>query len=128
MTEETVRQEITRLEKRRCDALTSGDVAALAALMAEDLVHIHGSGQMDGKTAYLDGVANKFTFHSIERGELKIRDYGNLVVVNGPLKQTVSVKGVDKLNHVSAIVTQTWVLGSDCWKQNTCHMAFLSVT
>ena len=128
MTEDAVRQEIERLEAKRIEALTSGDVAALGALMAEDLVHIHGNGHMDGKADYLDGVENKYTFHRIERGDLKIRVYGDIAIVNAPLTQSVSVNGIDKINEISAVVTQSWVRGDEGWKQSTCHMGFLSIT
>lgn len=127
MSEDTVRNEILALEARRCAALTSGDVAALGALMAEDLVHVHGNGHLDGKDAYLDGVQSKYKFHRIERGELSIRSYGDVAVVVGPLSQTVSVNGIDKLNEISAVTTQTWIRTGGDWKQSTCHMGFLSI-
>lgn len=127
MAQADIREEILQLEAQRIAALTSGDVEALGKLVADDLVHVHGNGHMDGKDAYLQGVATKFKFHRIERGELTIRAYGDVAVVVGPLSQTVSVNGIDKLNEISAISTQTWVRGADGWRQNTCHMAFLSV-
>jgi len=122
-----IREEILSLEARRIAALTSGDVAALGELMSDDLVHVHGNGHMDGKDDYLDGVAKKYKFHRIERGELSIRVYGDVVVVVGPLNQTVSVNGIDKLNDVRAISTQIWIKSAEGWRQSTCHMAFLSV-
>ena len=127
MNDEAVRNEIVELEKRRCDALTSGNVPALGALVADDLVHIHGNGTIDDKAAYLKGVESKYRFHRIERGDLKIRVYDDVVIVNGPINQTVSVNGVDKLNEIRAMATQTWVRSPEGWKQNTCHMHFLSV-
>lgn len=127
MRDEAIRQEIVQLEKRRCDALTSGNVAALGALMADDLVHIHGNGTIDAKAAYLNGVESKYVFHRIERGDLNIRVYGEVAVVIGTLSQTVSVRGIDKLNEISALTTQTWVRGDAGWKQSTCHNAFLSL-
>lgn len=127
MNEEVAREEIMRLEKDRCAALRAGDVKALGTLMAEDLVHIHGNGHIDDKTAYLEGVKAKYIFHRLERGDLNIRIYGDLAVVVGTLNQTVSVRGIDKLNEISALTTQTWVRGHAGWKQNTCHNAFLSL-
>ena len=122
-----VRENIEQLEKKRCAALISGDADALGALMADDLVHVHGNGHIDGKAEYLTGFKEKYRFHEVERGDLNIRSYGDLVVVVGPLNQTVSVNGVDKLNKISAVVTQTWVRGDGAWKQSTCHMGFLSI-
>lgn len=83
MAEDAVRQEIARLEAKRIEALTSGDV--------------------------------------------KVRVYGGIVIVNGPLNQRVSVNGIDKINEISAVVTQGWVLDEDGWKQSSCHMDFLSI-
>jgi ketosteroid isomerase-like protein len=127
MTETTDRQAIIDLEKRRIAALTSCDVQALGALMADDLVHVHGNGHMDDKAAYLEGIRTKYIFHRIERGEMNIRVYGDTAVVVAPLDQTVEVRGNDKRNEIKAVSTQTWVRAGDSWKQSTCHMGFLSM-
>lgn len=123
----TTRDEILALEKRRCAALTSGNVEALHDLMADDLVHIHGNGATDDKAGYLKGVETKYVFHRVERGDLNIRIYGDVAVVIGTLDQTVSVRGIDKPNEIKAITTQTWVRTGGAWKQSTCHNAFLGV-
>ena len=127
MTDDAARQQIEAVERQRCAALTAGDADALAALMADDLVHIHGNGHMDDKAAYIDGFRNRFRFHRVERGALKIRVEGDVAIVNGPLTQAVSVNGVDKINEITAVVTQSWVRGADGWKQSTCHMGFVTV-
>jgi ketosteroid isomerase-like protein len=105
----------------------SGDVTALAELMADDLVHIHGSGQIENKTSYLNGVQTRFIFHRIERGELDIRVHGDCAIVVGTLDQVIEVRGTEKLNDVKAMVSQFWVRSADGWQQNTCHMHFLSI-
>ena len=128
MSSDTVRDEIIALEKRRSAALTSGNIEAVRELMADDLVHIHDNGAIDDKAGYLKGVETKYVFHRIERGDLNIRIYGDVAVVIGPLDQTVSVRGIDKLNQIKAIATQTWVRSGATWKQSTCHNAFLSVS
>lgn len=128
MNSDKVRDEIIALEKRRCVALTSGNIEAVRELMADDLVHIHGNGAMDDKAGYLKGIETKYVFHRVERSDLSIRLYGDVAVVIGPLDQTVSVRGIDKLNQIKAIATQTWVRSGAGWKQSTCHNAFLSVS
>jgi hypothetical protein len=128
MSVDTAHDEIIALEQRRCTALTTGDVTALRELMADDLVHIHGNGALDDKAGYLKGVESKYIFHRVERGELNIRIYDSVAVVVGTLDQIVSVRGVDKLNQIKAIATQTWVRNGTGWKQSTCHNAFLSMS
>jgi len=128
MSTDTARDEILALEKRRCTALTARDLGTLRGLMADDLVHIHGNGAIDNKAGYLEGVETKYVFHRVERSDLNVRVYGDVAVVIGLLDQTVSVRGVDKMNHIKAITTQTWVRTGAGWKQSTCHNAFLGVS
>ena len=128
MTQEATEAAIVELEGRRRHALMAGDIDALAALMADDLRHVHGSGQVDDKATYLNGVATKYRFHRIERGDLDVRFYGDVAIVMGPLSQTVSTTGVEGSKHIEAMTTQTWVRDHDGWRQNTCHMQFLKVT
>lgn len=120
------RDEILRLEKKRCEALTSGDLVTLAAIVSDDLIHVHGNGHVDGRDEYLNGVATKFIFHRIGRGELNVRIYGDCAVVVGPLDQTVEVRGIDKRNELSSLTSQTWVKTAEGWRQNTCHMHFVT--
>lgn len=128
MSNDTARDEILASEARRCAALTSGDLATLRDLMADDLVHIHGNGAIDDKAGYLKGVESKYVFHRVERGDLNVRVYGDVAVVIGTLDQTVSVRGIDKLNQIKAITTQAWVRSGAGWQQSTCHNAFLGVS
>ncbi len=99
-------QEIRRLERQRCEALTSGDVEALGALMADDLVHIHGNGHIDGVADYLKGVETKYIFHRLDRGDLDIRIYGDCAVVVGSVEQTVEVRGIDKRNEITGLAVR----------------------
>src|SRR5438105_12477158 len=109
-------QEIRRLEQLRCRALISGKVDVLRALLPDDLVHIHGSGQIERLADYLRGVETKFIFHRIERGDLDIRVHSDCAVVVGTLEQTVEVRGSAKRNEIKALVSQTWVRGAAGWK------------
>jgi ketosteroid isomerase-like protein len=118
--------DILDCEGRRCAALTAGDVETLAELVSDDLVHIHGSGQVDGKQAYLDGVRSKYIFHQLTRGELNIRLYGDIAVVVGPVSQIVELRATGQRVDVNGIASQTWVRDGGRWRQNTCHMHFLS--
>lgn len=124
--DQSIQKTIEELEKRRVAALIAGDIEALGELLTEDLVHVHGTGQIDSKAAYLDGVKSKYRFLEIERGDLHVRVYGEVAVVVGSLAQTVNPVGTDKEIGVSAIVTQTWIRVDNDWKQSTCHTGFLS--
>lgn len=118
-------QEIREAERLRCDCLMRGNVERLGALMADDLVHVHGNGHIDDKIGYLDGVANKFRFSDVERQDLRIRVYGTVAVVTGRLTQTVVVRATDERHAIKAVTTQTWNHVDGGWLQSTCHNAFL---
>lgn len=118
--------ELRCLERRRCDALMSGDMKALAALLAEDLVHIHGTGQIEDRRSYLHSVETRLIFHKVERGDLDIRLRGDWALMVGPLEQVVEARGSGKRNRVSAVVSQTWTKSAGGWRQDSCHMHFLS--
>jgi ketosteroid isomerase-like protein len=117
--------EILEAERQRCDCLMRGDVDRLAALLADDLVHIHGNGQIDDKACYLDGVARKYLFRAIERHNLRIRTYGDVAVMTGRLTQTIVEQETEQEQPIEAVTTQTWIRTDRGWLQNTCHNAFL---
>jgi ketosteroid isomerase-like protein len=118
-------QEVREAERARCDFLMRGDVDKLSALMADDLVHIHGNGHIDDKAGYLAGVADKFRFHDVERHDLRVRVYGAVAVMTGRLTQTVVVRATNESHPIQAVTTQTWNRTDHGWLQSTCHNAFL---
>jgi ketosteroid isomerase-like protein len=123
-----VQAEIERLEAKRCAALVAGDLKTLDELLGEDLVHIHGSSVIDDRAGYLNKVAEKYIFHSIERGILHIRVFGDVAIVTGLLKQSISLRGASERQNLQGSTTQTWVRTGRGWVQNTCHNNFVKST
>ena len=117
--------DIRDAEERRCAALLAQDIAALGDLLADDLVHIHGSGATDDKVGFLHGIEHKYDFHAISRGDLTIRIYGDVAVMTGPLSQTISHKGAAERHDIEAMTTQVWLLTESGWRQTTCQNQFL---
>jgi ketosteroid isomerase-like protein len=110
---------ITLREQSRIDALIAADWDRLAALLTEDLVHIHANGQIEGKNAYIESVRSKLEFISIDRDRepLTIRTYGSCVVATGKMTQSVRVKGPGTIIELKAATTQVWVHEGNEWKQ-----------
>jgi ketosteroid isomerase-like protein len=122
----TVATTIAALEAKRCAALVAGDREVLAELISDDLVHVHGTGALDGKAGYLQGIGGKYEFHEVTRGKLDIRDYGDFAIVTGTLHQSYSEKITGQRFAIEGITTQTWICLDGSWRQNTCHNSFLS--
>ncbi len=116
---EQIVNEIKRLENERGRALINQDWPALAALMGEDLVHVHANGLVDDKAAYLENARTKLDYLKFERLSLTVRCYGDIVVATGILFQSVRVKGPETVVDVKAATTQTWVRRDGRWLQNT---------
>lgn len=119
----TPEAEVRAAEDRRCAALRAGDAAALAALLSDDLVHIHLNGRVDDRAGYLAGFRDLYTFRAVRRGDLTIRIYGDTAVMTGPLVQSLSVRATGQRIDVTAITTQVWLRTPQGWVLTTCHNA-----
>jgi len=76
---------ILAAEEQRIRALVELDMATLDALFAEDLVHIHSSGLVHDKQGILAHIEHNRAFRNVERGELKLRHYGDVALLSGPI-------------------------------------------
>jgi ketosteroid isomerase-like protein len=76
-------QEVVDLEARRAAAIGRGDFEALAAVLADDYLHVYGDGNTSDRAGYLEQV--KAGPRVPTRGPLKVRIYGDVAVVTGDL-------------------------------------------
>lgn len=110
-------QEILTAEDRRRAALVASDMAALAALMEDDLVHVHTSGNVQDKAQLLHHAGEFLRFYAVERGPLTIRAIGpDAAVVTGRMTNTVGKRGTDEKIEVHSFVTQVWVRREGQWR------------
>lgn len=109
--------DIEQRETARCAALVKGDWDGLGALIADDVVHIHGNGSIEDKATYIAHISEKLTFLRVERPSLKVRVYGDTAIATGILDQTVRLKGPETEISQSAATTQLWVKRDGNWLQ-----------
>jgi len=114
MTDDAIAQ-IRKLEESRSRALVENDLPALAALLSDDLVHIHTTGLVENKAEYLAGVEKRLQFLSVERGEMKIRVYGTVAVATGRLDQAVRIRATGQERRLEALTTQVWRKSDGRW-------------
>lgn len=81
--------ELRNLELRRCEAISSGDVDALTAMLSDDYVHVHMTGRVDGRAGHIGAVASRP--RRTTRGELTIRVWDDLAVITGELTNHMTV-------------------------------------
>jgi ketosteroid isomerase-like protein len=115
-------QELLRRERERQDALVADDMERFASLLCDDLVHVHATGNVHGKSELLGHAGGFLRFLQIERGELLVRPLSdNAAVVTGSMRNTVKRRGFEERVDVDAYVTQVWVRDSGSWKIKSFH-------
>jgi len=108
--------EILRLDEARRAALIAGDLATLDRLLADDLVHVHGTGLPDGKAHYFQDLRETFEFVEIRRGETEVRLYGEAAVVTGPMVHKVRLRADGSMVEMAAYGIQIWECRAPGWQ------------
>ena len=117
-----VKTQLLQLETERRRALVEEDYARVAELFADDLVYVHTTGLVQGKTDYLDYARSAVQYLAIERGELQVRLYGErLAIMTGPQCNTLQKRGGDQLIRGEGFATQVWALGENGWQISSFH-------
>ena len=112
------REELLDLERRRCVALVAKDFAALEAIVAPDVVHVHANGAVDDYASYMDFVRHRLDFLEARRGELQLHVHGGSAVMSGP--QTIVVRRPGESGQgrtLDTFVVQAWQLRERQWQQ-----------
>ena len=79
--------DILALENRRIEAMTSGDVDTLNEILADDLIYTHTTARIDTKASFIDAISSgRSNYKSVEREDVKVRQFGDAAVVTGQAK------------------------------------------
>ncbi len=89
-------EEAVRAEDARYAAQTNNDFAAMEPMFGDDLVYIHSSAAVDGKSSYIDAMrSGNVRYRSMKRSDVRVRTYGCLAIITGDADFDVTVKGQD---------------------------------
>ncbi len=121
---EQVREQIIALERRRCEAIAERAMPALDEILADDYVHVHGTGKVDNKAGFIANIMQRP--RGVERGELTVRLYGEVAVVTG--EQMNYLPAADGLTSARTVNLVTQVLHHDGtrWRFVSFHLCTLS--
>lgn len=107
-------EQLNALEQRRLAALRDRDAAALQAVLADDYIHMHSTGRVDDRAAFIKGTLERP--RRSERGPLLIRVYGELAVMTGEqTNQSVNADGSIGAGQ-RFMVTQVAHLEKGAWR------------
>lgn len=120
--QQALESDLLAREAERRDALVSDDMARLADLLADDLVHVHTTGAVHGKAELLNHAGSFLRFLDVERGPLTIRRLGeDAAVMTGAMTNRVRRRDQSEEVEIRAFVTQVWVRRDGQWKIASFH-------
>jgi hypothetical protein len=109
------REQIVAAEQERCDAISHGDAHKLGELLAEDYVHVHGTGKVDTKAGFIANIVEHP--RRTERGDLTVRVYGQMAVVTGEQYNFIpSTEPTTAPTRTTNVVTQVVRYSNGRWQ------------
>jgi len=108
-------QLVIDLDKKRMEAMARKDLAALDALIAEDLVYTHSTARLDTKQSLLGAMESGATVYtSVAPSEVKAQDLGDTVVLTGSARIGVLSQG--RPNSFAVRFTDVWSNKAGRWQ------------
>ena len=118
---ETVEQEILKIERQWIDASVKGDIAALDKIEADDYIIIDPSGTISTKAEDMKNIkSGDLKFDSMEMFESKVRVYGNAAVVTAKTHVKGNYKTADISGDYSS--TDVFVKVKGQWRPVSSHI------
>lgn len=105
--------EVLELERRRCVAIGAGDLNALSDVLADDYTHVMGMRVIKDKASYIETIRNGP--RTPERGNLRVRLYGDTAVIVGDLLNRIGAPG-EPARVIDTVVTQVAVRSAGRWR------------
>lgn len=89
-------KQVRAAHARRFEVMVQGDTAALAPLLADDLVYTHATGQVETKAQFLESLASgRLRYRVIADPDPAVRVYGDVAVVTGRADVQATAGGRD---------------------------------
>jgi uncharacterized protein (TIGR02246 family) len=110
-----VEQAVLAAHDKRIAATVAGDVAAVGAMMTDDLTYTHSSGVEESKAEFLLGLKNgKYVYREITPRSRKVRVHGDAAVVSGPAHVVIEPGG--KRTELELYFTELYVKEAGQWR------------
>ncbi|HEU4391688.1 MAG TPA: nuclear transport factor 2 family protein [Blastocatellia bacterium] len=97
--------EVLAVEKRRVEALTHNDIAALERILSDDLLYTHSSGVTETKAEYVGQLkAGTLKYVSVEHRETRVRLYGSTALLSGKTRIKAVARGQELNNDLTFLI------------------------
>ena len=108
-------QLVIDLDRQRMEAMARKDLAALRALISDDLVYTHSTARLDTKQSLLGAMESGATVYtSVAPSEVKAQDLGDTVVLTGSARIGVLSQG--RPNSFAVRFTDVWSNKAGRWQ------------
>jgi ketosteroid isomerase-like protein len=105
--------ELKKLDEQRMKSIDDGDIAAVGALLADDYVHVHNTGEVNNKAQYLAFLqAHPRKSSRAQDANVITHVYGNVAVMVGP-----QINNADTDHPTAFTLTLVWRKIGGTWKQ-----------
>ena len=89
-----VEREVREADAGRVKALLENDLAALDALLGDDLTYVHSNGHLDTKATYIEGLrSGSSRYLTMDMSEMTVRATSDTAVINAKFDARVLVRG-----------------------------------
>jgi ketosteroid isomerase-like protein len=103
------------LDRQRFDAQVKKDTARLNQLLAEDLIYVHSSAQIEDKRAFVGNVGKAhWDYRSAKLEDTRVRVYGNTAIITG--KGTLEMFNEGKMITLRLLYTDVYVKRKGKWQ------------
>ncbi len=108
-------QAVLAAQDARFAATIKADVAALSALMTDDLTYTHSSGVTETKAEFLDGIrSGKYAYRSIDSKDRRVRLHGEAAIVSGTAHIVIEPGG--KRTEIDLYFSELYVKEGGAWR------------
>ena len=115
-----IEQAVLAAHDRRIAATVAADVAALAAMMTDDLTYTHSSAATETKAEFLDGLkSGRYVYREIAPPGRKVRVHGDAAIVSGPCHVVIEPGG--KRADIDLYFTEVYVKEGGQWRMALWH-------
>ena len=105
--------ELQKADEQRMKAISDGDLTAVGALLADDYVHVHNTGEVNNKSQYLAFLQTHPRKSSrAPDANVITHVYGDVAVMVGP-----QINNADSPNPTAFTLTIVWRKIAGAWKQ-----------
>lgn len=108
-------QMIIELDRQRMNATSRKDIAALNALLSDELVYTHSSARLDTKQSLIAAIESGTSIYTaLEPSDVRAADFGNVVVLTGSARIHVTSQG--KPNAFNVRFTDVYAENNGQWQ------------